>query len=244
MFWPDVIALKEFYASSLGRITSLAIGHSIRKFWPNVKDENIVGLGFTLPYLSGFLDSTRAVFACMPSPQGVVHWPPQSRNLSLLADEAELPFADNSIHRALVVHALENSEQARQMMSEIWRVLAPTGRLLVIVPNRRGIWARAPLSPFAYGQPFTGSQFRALLSEHPFTPLRFESALFFPPSERRFVLRWARFIETLGSRFFSGFGGVLLMEAEKRIYAPTVQKSHARMRKAYAASSRPATAGM
>jgi SAM-dependent methyltransferase len=230
MFWPDVIALKEFYSSPLGQMANHAIGRSIQRFWPDVKGEAVLGLGFTTPYLTSFLPEAQGVFACMPSQQGVIHWPPQARNLSLLSDEAELPFGDNTIQRALVVHALENSEHARQMMAELWRVLSPAGRLLMVVPNRLGIWSRAPHSPFAYGQPFTSSQFRQLLSEHPFTPLRF-------------VLRWAPFIEGVGCRFFSGFGGVLLLEAEKRIYAPTAQKAPQRARRAYAPSAQPAAWG-
>jgi len=241
MFWPDVIALKEFYASALGKLTFLAIRRRIRRFWPNVKGDNILGLGFTTPYLQAMLEESPSVFACMPAAQGVIHWPGQVKNLSLLSDEAELPFGDNSIHRALVVHALENSEHVRPMLSELWRILSPAGRLLVIVPNRRGIWARSPRSPFAYGQPFTSWQLRQLLAEHSFTPLRSESALFFPPSERRYVLRSARFWEIIGGQFFSVFGGVLLMEAEKQIYAPSAQKARVRARRSYISVAQPAS---
>jgi SAM-dependent methyltransferase len=238
MFWPDVIALKEFYASPLGQITCLAVRKRIRSFWPSVKGDSILGLGFAPPYLQPFVDNAHSIFACMPAAQGVVHWPADARNLSLLSDEAQLPFADNSIQHALIVHALENSDHARQMMNELWRVLSPAGRVLVIVPNRRGIWARSPLSPFAHGQPFTSWQLRQLLSEHSFTPLSASSALFFPPSHRRTLLRSARFWETLGGQFFSGFGGVILMEAEKQIYASTAQKTW-RTQRAYTPVAQP-----
>jgi SAM-dependent methyltransferase len=240
MFWPDVIALKEFYGSPLGQIACLAVRRRVRSFWPGVSGENVLGIGFATPYLLPFVEEAQGIFACMPAVQGVIHWPPGSANLSLLSDEAELPFPDNSMHHVLAVHALENSEHARQMMSEIWRVLTPAGRLLVIVPNRRGIWARSPQSPFAYGQPFTAPQLRQLLSEHSLTPLSSSSALFFPPSQRRYILRSARFWEEFGNRFFSSFGGILLMEAEKQIYATATQKALRRVRKSYVSATQPA----
>lgn len=233
MFWPDVIALKAFYSSPLGLFTSHAITRKLRRVWPEAKDEVMLGLGFALPYLTPYMAQAERIIACMPAQQGVVHWPPQARNLSLLTDEAELPLPDNSIHRVLVVHALENSEHTRNMLSEIWRVLTPTGRLLVVVPNRLGVWARSPASPFAYGHPYLSGQLKQMLSEHSFTPLWSSSALFFPPSERRFMLRSARFLEAVGEFFFPAFGGVLMIEAEKRIYAPIMQQATRATRKLY-----------
>jgi SAM-dependent methyltransferase len=239
MFWPDVVALKEFYASPLGQLACAAVRQHIQKYWPETKDEVLLGVGFASPYLLPYLGAAQRVIACMPAQQGVIHWPPQARNLTLLSDEAELPLPDNSVHRVLIVHAIENSEHVRGMLSEIWRVLVPGGRVLVVAPNRRGIWARAPGSPFAHGQPFTSGQLKELLSEHSFTPLRSASALFFPPSERKYLLRSARFIEKCGKYFFPAFGGLLLLEAEKRIYAPIAQKAHRNVRKAYVPSAQP-----
>ncbi len=240
MFWPDVIALKEFYASPLGQATCIAVRRKIAELWPTIPDDTLLGVGFTTPYLTPFLHPRRNVLACMPAGQGVIHWPPGGNNLSFLSDEAELPFADNSIQRILVSHALENSENARQMMAEIWRVLAPTGRVLAVVPNRRGIWARAPGSPFAYGQPFAAWELRQLFAEHSFTALHSESALFFPPTKGRYMLRSARFWESIGHQFFSAFGGVLMVEAEKQIYAPAQKKAaFVRQPKQYVAQASP-----
>lgn len=239
MFWPDVVALKEFYASALGQFVCNAVWRQVHSYWPETKDEVLLGIGFTTPYFSGYIEQSQRIIACMPAQQGVIHWPPQARNLTLLSDEAELPLPDNSVHRVLVVHAIENSEHVRGMLSEIWRVLAPGGRLLVVAPNRRGIWARAPGSPFAFGQPYTLHQLRDILSEHSFTPLKHAHALFFPPSGRRYVLRMARFIESVGRRFFPAFGGLLLLEAEKRIYAPITQKAYRATRKVYVPSAQP-----
>src|SRR5947207_8712583 len=53
-----------------------------------------------------------------------------------------LPLGDAAVDRVLLVHALEMSRDAEALLREAWRVLAPGGRLLAVIPNRRGIWAR------------------------------------------------------------------------------------------------------
>ncbi len=220
MFWPDVIELKSFYASALGQVACLALRRHIRSIWPEAKNETILGVGYATPYLLPYLDKCDLVVACMPAGQGVVHWPQGRENLSVLVDESELPFPTGTVNRLLLVHGLEHSEHARHLLAEAHRVLTPSGRLLVIAPNRRGIWARAPRSPFAQGQPFTPGLLKRLLTECRFTTLQTRPALFFPPSSMRFLLRSHRLIDLLGMAFFPAFGGVILAEAEKQIYAP------------------------
>jgi len=224
IFSPDTIALKAFYASALGQATLDAIRQAIAGFLQECHKEAVVGIGFPSPFLSDLLSDNTEVFSVMPPTQGVLHWGNANGNLSLLSHESELPFPDNSICHILVVHALENSEQARQMMEEIWRVLAPSGKVMLIAPNRRGIWARSPHSPFAYGQPFTATQLRELCLQHSFTPLRYYSALFFPPSRNEYLVRLSAIIEKIGKPIFYGLGGVIAIEAEKQLYAPIMRK--------------------
>ena len=50
----------------------------------------------------------------MPASLGVLGWPPEGRNVVALADEGELPFADYSIDRVLLVHGLETSDEVRR----------------------------------------------------------------------------------------------------------------------------------
>ena len=57
-------------------------------------------------------------------------------------EEYDLPLPDLSVDRIVLVHALEMSDDAPSLVREIWRVLAPGGRLLLVIPNRRGLWAR------------------------------------------------------------------------------------------------------
>ena len=91
--------------------------------------------------------------------------------------------------------------------------------MLVVAPNRLGLWARSARSPFGYGRPFSVAQLRELLSEHELTVTRSSSALFIPPTHIRMVWSIASRLEKLGKLICPFFGGVLLVEAEKQLYA-------------------------
>ena len=131
----------------------------------------------------------------------------------------------------LLVHLLEHSENPRETLTEIWRVLAPGGRLVVVVPNRRGVWARFEHTPFGTGRPFSRGRLTALLREANFTPGPWSDALFFPPSHRRWVQRFHQLLETTGRRFWPMFSGIIVVEAQKRLYQglPVTQRASRRV---------------
>jgi SAM-dependent methyltransferase len=217
--WTDVVDLRDFYAGSLGQSAQRLIRRQIRQMWPDVAGLRVLGLGFAVPYLRAFLPDAERVIAVMPASQGVLPWPPEGPGLTALADETDLPVPDRSIDRLLLVHALESTEQVRSMMRECWRVLADGGRLLVVVPNRTGIWARLERTPFGNGRPYSPGQLNRLLRDNMFTPVGKRAALFLPPTNSRVLLRSATAIEEIGRRWFETFAGVVLVEAAKQIYA-------------------------
>lgn len=217
--WNDIVDLRDFYATNLGRTAERVVCRLIRDMWPNVYGMRVMGLGFATPYLNPFLAEAERVLAVMPASQGVLEWPPEQAKLVALADETELPFADCSMDRVLLVHVLESSKPVRALIREVWRVLADGGHLLAVVPNRLGIWAQLERTPFSAGQPYTAAQLIALLRETMFIPLRTESALFVPPTRWRMLLSTAGVWETIGARWFPCFSGLLLVDAIKQIYA-------------------------
>ncbi|MTJ80935.1 MAG: class I SAM-dependent methyltransferase [Telmatospirillum sp.] len=231
----DVIDLRDFYETGLGQTARRMIRRQIRTIWPDTSDMRVLGLGFATPYLRSFRDETERVIALMPSTQGVLPWPPDGPCLTGLADETELPLPDRSIDRVLLVHALESTEQVRASLREIWRILADGGRLLVVAPNRRGIWARLERTPFGQGRPYTPSQLTRLLRDNMYTPLQTATALYMPPFRSRFVLRSAPAWEQLGERWFPSFAGVLLVEAAKQIYGGSAIRQAPVQRRTYLA---------
>ncbi len=219
--WNDVVDLRDFYASSLGAVARRMIRRQLRTVWPDVKGQKVLGIGYPPPYLSTLRQDATQVVAVMPSRQGVLHWPQDEPSLTLLADETELPFPDITFDKVLIIHTLENSARYRRLMREAWRVLSGSGKLLVIVPNRRGIWARTEQTPFGIGLPYSRGQLSRLLRDTMFTPIGSHGALFLPPLKSRLWLSAAPAVENVGQRFFSAFAGVIMVEATKQIYAGT-----------------------
>jgi SAM-dependent methyltransferase len=135
-----------------------------------------------------------------------------------LTDEFSLPLADAAVDRVLLVHALEMSQEADALLREVWRVLASGGRLLAVVPNRRGLWARMDTTPFGHGRPYSRAQIVQLLRETWFTPTGWSEALYVPPIARGWFLRSAAAWERTGSTISAPFAGVHIVEASKQVY--------------------------
>ena len=145
--WSDVVDLRDFYESRLGQVARHLLRRRIRQTWPDLRGEAVLGLGYASPFMRQFIGEAGRVIALMPAQQGVLHWPPEGPNATALVDETDLPLPDASMDRVLLAHAVECSEHLRDMLKEVWRVLAGNGRLLVVAPNRRGIWARTDRTP-------------------------------------------------------------------------------------------------
>ncbi len=229
--YTDIVDLREFYDSSLGHVARTLIGRRLRQIWPDTSGQVLVGVGYATPYLRPFLGEAERVLALMPASQGVAYWPGEGPGLVTLTDEADLPLPDLSVDRVLLIHGLEGTEQLRPMLREIWRVLAGSGRLLAVVPNRRGLWARAEWTPFGHGYPYSVSQLKHVLRDTLFVPERTAHALFIPPVRSRFALPWAPAWEEIGARWFKAFAGVTMIEASKQLFAGVSRRteaSHAR----------------
>jgi SAM-dependent methyltransferase len=236
---PDIIDLQAFYGSRQGLLVRRLLGRQIRMLWPDLTGARILGLGYAVPFLGLLTEASERVCAIMPPAQGVAAWPADRPGQVAMAVEDELPLADRSIDRVLMVHALESAEQIRPLLREVWRVLADGGEAMVVVPNRRGLWCLSESTPFGHGQPFSVGQLKDALRSMLFAPRRTATALYVPPARSRLLLRTAVAWERVGLRWAQPFAGILAMTAEKQIYAATAEPAKARRRKpAYAAAPR------
>lgn len=217
----DVVDLREFYDGHLGQVARRMIRRRVRLLWPDVKGQVVLGVGYAVPFLRPFRGEAERILSVMPSRQGVVRWPEDGLGLNALVEETELPFQDTSIDRIVLIHGLEVTENLAGLMRECWRVLAGGGRLLVVAPNRRGIWARTDRTPFGHGRPYSASQLSRMLRDNRFVPQRSARALYMPPVRSRFLLRSAPAWEEIGARWFQGFAGVVMIEASKQLYQLT-----------------------
>lgn len=221
----DVTDLRAFYASPLGGVTRRLVGRAIDRFWGPLTGLKVLGLGYATPYLAAVRPECERTLAFMPATQGVVNWPGSGPSASALVDPMMMPLPDAVIDRVLVVHALETVESPTELLSEVWRVLTPGGRIIVVAPNRRGVWARVDTTPFGHGQPFSRSQLKALMRQTQFSPEGWAETLYVPPFRNRFVLQTALAWERLGTGFNLPFAGLHIVEATKQLYRAVTVRS-------------------
>lgn len=227
----DVVDLRAFYSERLGRVARRLIGERLRTRWPSVAGESVLGVGYATPYLAIFVHEAGRVLAFMPAAQGVVNWPHGGPNAAALVADDCLPLPDASVDRVLAVHCLEMAANASDQLREVWRVLAPGGRAIFIVPNRRGIWARVETTPFGFGRPYGRGQLTALLRDALFSPLGWDEALAVPPIRRRPWVRSGGAWERVGTVLWPGFAGVIIVEATKQLYQGIPARRQARASK-------------
>ena len=167
----DVLALQRFYASPLGEAARRAAARRLTALWRQADGLDMLGIGYPTPYLGRLScdgatrrgdDARRARGGAMAAERTV---------LTALADEARLPFMDAVFDRVLIVHALEEATAPHTLLREVWRVMAPEGRLVVIAANRWSFWAQSGATPFGHGRPYSRTQLAALLSDSMFEPV-------------------------------------------------------------------------
>ncbi|SKA18362.1 class I SAM-dependent methyltransferase [Consotaella salsifontis] len=214
----DIVDLREFYASPLGHAAQRAVSAALGALWRPLPDERLVGLGYCLPYLDRFRADAERTLAFMPAAQGAIRWPVGGLSATAMVDAEDLPLADSSVDRILMAHSLEFAENPSNLLSECWRVLAPGGHVVIVVPNRRGVWSRFEHTPFGSGRPWSRSQLLSLLREAMFTACATREALLFPPFKRRSLLGLAATMERCGRDAWPIFSGVIVMEAKKQLY--------------------------
>ena len=215
----DAHLVAEFYASARGAVTARIVRERVARIWPSARGEAVLGLGYSMPYLRLWTDEAARCVALTPAQMGAARWPSHVANLSCVAEEDALPFADLSFDRILLVHGLEIAENARRLLREAWRVLKDDGRLLIVTPNRSGIWAYFDGTPFGHGQPYSSGQLGRLLAAGLFRVEQRDACLWMPPSNVRLLLRSAPLWERAGRKMMPGLAGVTLTEAVKDVYA-------------------------
>lgn len=224
----DVHELSAFYASPLGEATRRSIGRVLRARWDHCRGLSVMGLGFCGPYLDRFRDEATRTVSLAPASLGAAVWPSTGRAASALVLGDMLPLPDACIDRVLIAHALETAEPPGALLEEVWRVLAPEGRAILVAPSRRGVWARVDGTPFGHGQPFSRGQLRDLVRDASFSAVFWGEALYAPPFRSRVLVDWSPAIERVGAALGLPFAGVHIVEAIKQVYRPVGSRRLAR----------------
>jgi len=215
----DAHAAADFYNSARGAVTARLLRERLSLIWPSVTGLSVLGIGHTTPFLRSWREQAARCIALTPAQMGAARWPAGSPNLTCTAEEDALPFPDLVFDRVLLVHGLEAAENARRLLREVWRVLKDDGRLLVVTPNRAGLWAHWESTPFGHGQPYSPTQIGRLLAATLFRVEHRDAALWMPPTHRRMIIRAAPLLERAGRRIIPAVAGVTITEAVKDVYA-------------------------
>jgi SAM-dependent methyltransferase len=213
----DVQHLRTFYGGPLGRATIGVLGDKLAEAWGSVRGLDVLGVGYATPFLEPFRVDARRVVAAMPAGQGVDRWPASGANLACLSADLALPFQNALFDRVLLTHALEESDDPTALLSEVKRVLAPSGRLIAVVANRSGPWARTEATPFGYGRPFSRTQLEEAVRDAGLEPTAWSRCLYLPP--HTVFAPYADPFEQVGARLWAPISGLILMEAVKQTFA-------------------------
>ncbi len=209
----------EFYRTLQGGVAARLVRDRLLRAWPSLPGMAVLGLGHAGPYLSAWTGSAQRCIALTPAQLQAAAWPAGAPNLNCCAEEDALPFPDLLFDRILLVHGLEAADNARRMLREVWRVLKDDGRLMVVAPNRVGLWAQMESTPFGHGQPYSHGQIGRLLAASLFRVEARDHALYMPPFPYRAVLRSAGLWEKAGRVVAPRLAGVTITEAVKDVYA-------------------------
>ena len=219
----DVIELKEFYSGTeLGKTTKELINRVLEAKIDTDSGSLTIGFGFTCPFLENKLkeNENKDILLLMPSEQGVISWPKKSKSVSALVDEVSWPVNTSSADLILISHGLEVSDNQDLLLQEVRRVLKDSGKLVILVPNRTGFWARSDSTPFGYGKPYSISQLTSLLRKNQFQIDCITPNLYGFPAKGGYWLKSLFIWEKLGRKLNSLFlGGLLIVEARKDVYA-------------------------
>jgi SAM-dependent methyltransferase len=208
--------LRIFYGEPAGALARRLLARRLEDAWGEAANCDVLGLGYATPWLDAFIGARRVV-AGMPGGQGVELWPQAGKNRTVLVDDRRLPFAAGSFDRILMVHALEEAEDAQALMLEAVRALAPAGRIILVTAARGGLWARSENTPFGHGRPFTRRQLERLVRAAGLEPTAWSQTLYVPPWGP--LLPLADGLEQIGKHVLPGAAGVILLEATRQAYA-------------------------
>lgn len=203
--------------------------HELSALWPDMAGLSTLGIGYAAPCFERWRQTGKCI-EVSPAPMGAECQMMASPPLTCIAETESLPFADLSFDRVLLIHGLEQADNARRTLREAWRVLKDDGKLIVVLPNRRGVWAYAESTPFGHGQPYSERQLSRLLSSLFFKVERQKTALYALPLNVGLMVRFFWLTERYGPFLVPHFAGLVIAEASKTLYGvkPAGRRASAR----------------
>ncbi|CAO4846209.1 MAG: hypothetical protein CNLJKLNK_00411 [Holosporales bacterium] len=213
----SIKTLHAFYHSPLGEVVRTIIEKKLSNFLRHDQHHRIIlGIGYAHPFLSTQIIENNMVLSFMPDSIGACAWPTAQNNKVALVHDWMLPLANQSVDVVCIIHGLEFVQQTEAFFQELWRVLKKDGKIILIAPNRRGIWSRFEHTPFGFGRPYTMTQAQEILSNYGFITTHKERFLTFPPINYPQLLKGASLFDKISPFFLKNFSGAIGLVAEKK----------------------------
>lgn len=148
-----------------------------------------------------------------------------------------LPIESDCVDVVLLQHTLDFELDPHQVLREVDRVLVPEGHVVILGFNPWSIWGLWWTIRLRRGAPPWCGRFRSTLRiKDWFSLLGFDTVLsrsyfFRPPFNHAGIMRRLGFMERMGGRGWSFFGGGYLLVAKKRVATLTPIKPRWRPRR-------------
>ncbi|MBR0559054.1 class I SAM-dependent methyltransferase [Neokomagataea anthophila] len=203
---PDISA---FYRTPVGQRVQTLLQRHIKSL-PFPPCQQAIALGHATPYRRALPDNTIFAHLTPPSHQ-------EAGQKHCIVDTTRLPFDDCSVPLILAVHALEFAPSPSELLRALWKSLRDDGHLILVIPNRSGLWAHSDRTPFGHGTPFSTQQIQRLLTQNLFKTDYKRSTLIAPPC--MLTHSSGRMIEYLAPYLPSPCAGLHLLVVRKNLYA-------------------------
>lgn len=204
--------LSTWYDSYLGRLLARAEREALDGLLPDL-------FGYHLVQLGGHgenLCETSRVSHCMLLDELA------GPKIALLADNAALPFASESVDVVVMPHSLEFHPDPHAILREVDRILIPEGHVVILNFNPLSLWGLTRLllgwrkrMPWR-GRYYTRARLRDWFSLLGFDYLSGRQVFFRPPIQHEKTMQKLEFMERIGPRIVPLFAGVTIILARKR----------------------------
>ena len=211
----DVGKINTFYNHSHGQIVAKLLREDLSNIWEPSKTTSNLAVGF--PFY--FFPEDIICPVLMPVEIGGIAWAHNQEIYTAIIDSNSWPLESDSIDCIFISHALEFIPDHHSFLMEAGRVLKSAGKLILMVPHRRGLWLRTETTPFGHGTPFSKGQIFRLLKNTGLNPEKCTRSLFLPPFAYKLPEALSNQIEIVGEHLLQLLGGVLIVEATKMVYA-------------------------
>lgn len=123
--------LEHFYNSPAGDRLVRDVAHGISS---DIWEKNCLVFGYGEKFLDIF--EAKELYYAAPSSDNVYHWPKIRPFKTIVADAETLPFSPGTWDVIIIIHYIEFSQRCANILKEVYRVLKPKGKLIIVSANK------------------------------------------------------------------------------------------------------------